>query len=491
MTGTDLRALLLILDGAGWAEPGPGNVVSGEHMPFLFECMERQGFAVLEAAGGAVGLEPGQVGNSEAGHVTIGAGRTVPSLLVRIHRASVEGHLAADHGWGVAREAGILHLVGLVSDAGVHGLTRTIVECARAASEAGVAEIRVHPVLDGVDSVAGSARRLLAELEHELASVPGAEFGVVQGRRWFCDRSGDLEVSRVAVAALTGETTAEVYTASLLTAHLAAEGESSFPAHLWPGGRTIGRGEPVLITSHRADRARQVATLLGEHRPLLMLVDPGAGVQADHVFFPQRPLERGLAHELSRHGFASRRIAEKCKFPHVTFFLNGFDAGIEGDGCCIPSIPEAEIRARPEMSIDAVTEALLEVLSSPTERVALVNLANLDQVGHLGNPDAGVRAAKAVDAALERIAVAGRENGWTLLVTADHGNAERVLDEAGEPFGSHTTNPVPFTVLPAPGLRAEWSGKHGTLGNVAASVLLALGQEPPDWMDEPLVRFVD
>jgi len=483
------RALLLILDGAGWRAERHGNAVTAEHLPTLFRRVDEHGVAVLEASGEAVGLEAGQVGNSEAGHLTIGAGRVVPSMARRLLEAHQDGSWAADPGWERLRAHGIVHLVGLVSDAGVHGLLRTIHHAAASAARAGVRDIVVHPVLDGVDSLAGTAPVLLRELLAELLPVPGVRVGVIQGRKPVCDRSGDLSISRAAVHALLGRTHLPSYSDLALARHLARAGEATFPAHLCTDGPHLRPGEPVLLTSHRADRARQIATVLAETQPLFALVELGKGVPVEHVFFPQRPLERGLFSELKRAGIASLRVAEKCKFPHVTFFLNGFDAAAEGQGLCLDSIPEAEIPARPEMSAAAVTTEIVRALADPARRAVIANLANLDQVGHLGDVPLAQRAAAEVERSFVRISDAARAHGWTVFVTSDHGNADTLIGPDGRPFGSHSESPVPFIVQPAPGSTLSWSRRQGSLANVAATYLDALGLERPEWMEPPLLRL--
>ncbi len=483
------RALLLVLDGAGWREETHGNAVTRETLPTLFARIDAGGVAVLAASGEAVGLERGQVGNSEAGHLTIGAGRVVPALTRRLLEAHQSGSWARDPAWGPIRALGVVHLVGLLSDAGVHGLARTLVHAAASAAANGVGEIHVHPVLDGVDSPAGSAPRLLAELRRELAPIPGVRLGVVQGRKPFCDRGGDLGVSRVCADALLGLRALAAFDDARLAHHLASGNESSFPAQLCPGGRTLRPGEPVLHTSHRADRARQIATLLSETQPLFALVELGKGIRVQHVFFPTAPLTRGLFSELARAGCGSLRIAEKCKFPHVTFFLNGFDAAAEGRGICLDSIPEAEIPRRPEMSAAAVTDEIVRALGDPAQRAVIANLANLDQVGHLGDVALARRAAATVDACYARIAAAAETHGWTLFVTSDHGNADTLVADDGGPFGSHSHSPVPFFFAPAPGLTAKWSAGEGSLANVAATFLDALGLARPEWMEPALASF--
>lgn len=487
------RVLLLILDGAGYHPDADGNAVTAEYLPKLFARMKSDGFAVLEAAELAVGLEAGQVGNSEAGHLTIGAGRVVSSMCRRICEAYEDGSWAADPFWRSETVGDVLHVVGLLSDAGVHALDRTMAQAADLASRAGIAEVIVHPVLDGVDSLAGSAPRILDTLREKLAGLPGVSLGVIMGRKWFCDRGGDLAVTRVAADAFRGVTPLPTYSDAALAEHLQSEGEMSFPPHLatgaGKGGRTLADGEAVLLTSHRADRARQIATVLCETQPVAMLIDPGDTVPVGHVFFPQAPLDTGLAHLLKERGIPSVRIAEKCKVPHVTFFFNGFDAGIEGTGICIPSIPEGEIPDKPEMSLHEVTDEIVRALEDDDRRMVIANLANLDQVGHLGRLDLCAQAAREVDAAYERIAKVAAAHGWTLLLTADHGNADRLVGDDGSPFGSHTQRPVPFVSVPAPGLSARWVAKQGSLANVAATVLAALDEPAPEWMEPSLQTF--
>ena len=486
------KVLLLILDGAGYHPDADGNAVTAQHLPRLFERMGADNFAVLEAAQEAVGLEAGQVGNSEAGHLTIGAGHVVSSMCRHICETYEDGRWAADPFWDRPALAGAdscLHIVGLLSDAGVHALDRSMHQAVKIASAKGIAEVIVHPVLDGVDSLAGSAPRILADLHEQIDGLPGVRLGVIVGRKWFCDRSGDLSVSQQVIDAFRGAEALPAYSDEALAAHLRSSGEMDFPAHCVEGGRSIRDGETVLLTSHRADRARQVATVLGQTQPVAMLVDPGETVQVDHIFFPQKPLDRGLAHVLKDAGLSTVRIAEKCKFPHVTFFLNGFDAGLEGEGICIPSIPEAEICEKPEMSLEGICDEVVKALRDPARRVVIGNLANLDQVGHLGNYELATRAAQVVDEAYARLAAEAAANGWTLLLTADHGNADRLTGADGSPFGSHTDRPVPFVAVAAPGLEGEWLAREGSLSNVAATVLAALDVPKPEWMDPPLMAF--
>lgn len=481
-----MKALLIILDGAGIAEEEHGNAITPATMPYFFGLMREHGHAVLSSSGPAVGLDEGAVGNSEVGHLTIGAGQTVPSVLTRIGAAFVDGQWEQHPLWGELTRHGRLHLVGLLSDAGVHGHWSTMLQAAALAARHGVGDIILHPLLDGVDSVQGSAPALLERLAGELEKVPGARFGVIQGRRAFTDRSGNLEITRSFVRALAGGDGLPEFLWQTLDAHY-PQPEADFPAHLSTGGVGLAPGEAVLMTSHRSDRAIQAARVLSETQPVYSVVEHGEVVGADRAFFPSRPLDRGLAFEFRQREIRSVRIAEQCKFPHVTYFFNGFNPNLEGKEICIPSLPDKALKHHPEMSLPQITAAVLHALSSGEERVIVANLANLDQIGHIGSYDLAVQAARLVDDALRTIHMAGRAAGWTMIVTSDHGNADLMTDAQGNPVGSHSARPVPLVVAPDRPRRFAWKSRAGSLENVAATLLTTLEVEPPPWMAPSLV----
>jgi 2,3-bisphosphoglycerate-independent phosphoglycerate mutase len=486
-----MKALLLILDGAGLAAPGPGNAVTPETMPTLFGAMAEHGSAALAASGRPVGLDDGQVGNSEIGHLTIGAGYVIPSTLTRVDLAYRDGAWAESPVWAPLTRRPRLHIVGLLSDAGVHGHWRSMVQAAALAHRRrGIADIVVHPILDGVDSQAGTAPALLASLRSALAEIPGTRIGLVMGRRWFCDRSGDTAVTRVFADALAAGAALPPFANDAVERHLRAATEAGFPGHLAPGGCLPEADEPVLLTQHRADRAVQVAQALAQRHPVYSLVELGTAVPVARVFFPTEPLPRGLGFELKRADLRSVRIAEACKFPHVTRFMNGLNSDLEGRPIRIDSIPDAAIAEHPEMSIEGVEREIEAAMRTPGNRVVIANIANLDQVGHLGRYELAAQAARRVDEALRRLLRVCAEEGWTALVTSDHGNADRTIDGVGRPFGSHTENPVPFTVVPPPGAAVRWRGRAGSLANVAPSLLNVLGIAVPDYMEPSLIEPV-
>lgn len=315
-----MKTVLIIADGMGLADPREaGNAVTSDALPRLFAAMRRHGYATLEASGPAVGLDANQAGNSEVGHLTIGAGFVVPSMLTQIQRAYDDGSWKQNALWKEICAFPRLHVLGLLSDAGTHGHWMNLARAAELASAHGLDDIVVHPVLDGVDSQAGSAPGLLSALRAHLRGI--ARLGVVIGRTSFCDRSGNTELSRQFRNAVMGRADLPQFENEILARHLASRGEAKFPAHCHsPIDDVIGAGEPVLLTQNRADRAVQAAAALAETNPVFSLVELNDVVPKSRVFFPIKPLERGLPFELKKHNLASVRIAEACKFAHVTFF---------------------------------------------------------------------------------------------------------------------------------------------------------------------------
>ncbi len=475
------RSVLLILDGMGLSETDQGSAVTRKTMPTFFALAERQGCARLEASGPGVGLESGKAGNSEVGHVNIGAGRMVPGTLSRIDDAWASGEWAEAGPWESLAGEARLHLVVLLSDAGVHGHWRTAARAAQLAARHGVAEVFVHVVLDGVDSRAGSAPGLLDALVEEVAAIPRARIATVSGRKWACDRSGDLDLTRYCVAGLRGEIEQPVFSRDALAQHLEREGvESAFPFHVVDRDGFIARGEPVLLCSHRADRASQLAAVLDVRSVVYAMVPMEGGIiPRERVFFPTRPVKEGLVDSLREHGIRALRIAEECKFPHVTWFINGLrELPADTPAECIPSVPESGIAVRPEMSIEALCESVLGALRDSRNQALIVNIANLDQVGHTGRLDLAVRAAGAVDRALGRILEACRQHDWSAVITADHGNADCMLTPDGEPLGSHSANPVPLVVESRHG-GMPLHGVTGPLALVAPVFLATLGLPAP------------
>ena len=482
-----MKTLLLVVDGMGLPENAQRSAITPASMPFLYRLMDKYGYCALGASGTEVGLGEGQSGNSEIGHVTIGAGKRIPSILESVNLAYGDGSWRSNPIW---KEVGALehvHLVGLVSDAGVHGHVRTLWQAALLAADAGAANVHIHAILDGVDSQCKSAPRLLAELSERIHKRPGIRLATAMGRKWACDRSGNLEVSRYLRERLAGNHACPVFTEAALERHLETAGESEFPCHVFPEGRYIRAGEAVLFTNTRADRTAQLAQVFSESFPVYSLVELKACVPRGRVFFPTVSLQGGLAEALIANGIRSLRIAEKCKFPHVTFFMNGFRPSLGEDSLCIPSIPEAEIRNQPRMSLAEIVSALAHTIEAGKYPFIIANIANLDQVGHLGDLALARQAAGFVDGALEHLARVCAQHGWNLVITSDHGNADVMLDEAGKPFGSHSPNDVPLILVPADEEPVALRRARSTLASVAPTVLDLAGLPVPRDMEPSLI----
>lgn len=470
----------------GLADGVTGNAVTSTSMPFLFAMMAKYGYARLAASGEAVGLRENIVGNSEVGHLTIGAGTVVLSTLCRLDRAYDDGSWQCNPLWRDMLTGKRCHIVGLLSDAGVHALLDTLWRSAELAIANGCPQVVVHPVLDGIDSPARSAPELLRVLMGNLARIPNVSIGMISGRRWFCDRSGSIALAEGFVDAFCATDKLPCFDPDILNT---LENECDFPPHGIPQATGARAGEVVLLTSHRADRAIQIARVLGRTFRVYAPIVLAEAVPRARAFFPPEPLENGLARELLSAGMKTTRIAEECKFPHVTSFFDGLNQDIASHSLSIPTPAEADLPNRPEMAVDAVVKASVQEIESGSSSLLVVNIANLDQIGHLGRLDLAIIAARKVDAAAQRLCEVARTRGWTTLFVSDHGNADRVETLDGRPFGSHTDRPVPLIAIPGPRVRGIWRRQEGSLANVASTVLASLGLTPPSFMHPPLLDF--
>jgi 2,3-bisphosphoglycerate-independent phosphoglycerate mutase len=485
------RIALVIIDGIGLDQAAAGNVVNPERLPTLFNAMDRNGFSVLEASGPEVGLYEGQVGNSEVGHLTIGAGRRLPSMLARIDNAFANGSWANHPAWVEIGDGSPLHIVGLLSDAGVHAHWSTMLKATRLACDAGVTDIIVHPILDGMDSSVGSAGPLLDELTKSLPD--NVRLGVVMGRKWFCDRSGDYSITAEFIRAVCQESSElPPFDRHILDQHVLTKSEAEFPPHLMPGGSGILPNDHVIHASHRADRALQAVKMLARSQRVYTMtsITDETHVPHDHVFLPVVPIEGGLADIFKKQGIRTTRIAEACKFPHVTFFLNGYRQCVGSERHIEVPSSHSDLARFPEMNLARVVDATERAMLTRDNDVIVVNLSNLDQVGHLGNLAAAQTAADAVEAALKRIATTAKQNQITLVLMSDHGNADRIIDTQGRPFVGHTEMPVPFTIVPSVHTSFQWRHSAGSLTNVAPSLLALLGIPIPQEMGQPLIDVV-
>ena len=491
--------VLMILDGFG-ENPSPyGNAIAAANMPNLDRIAASCPKTILEASGLAVGLPEGQMGNSEVGHTNIGAGRVVDQPLVRITKAAESGAFGENPAILAAIENAkkngtALHLLGLLSDGGVHSHIRHLFALLELARKKGLTKVYIHGFLDGRDVPPTSGKDFVETLQKKLselgigavASLGGRYYGMDRDKRW--DR-----VERHYNAIVRG-------TAPIKSDPVAAV-EESYEAGItdefmepvqFEHGAQIQNGDSVIFFNFRPDRAREMTSAITERdfygferEPLSVTFVCMAQYDAEFknvsVAYPPETIDQTLGKVLSEHGLRQLRIAETEKYAHVTFFFNG---GVEHadpleERVLIPSPKVATYDLQPEMSAYLVTERLLHELDEGKKYdVVILNYANTDMVGHTGVVEAAVKACEAVDECLGKIVDKVTELHGTVLITADHGNADVMLSADGSPFTAHSTNPVPFFVVNHPcALR-----RGGKLADIAPTMLDLLGIERPDPM---------
>jgi 2,3-bisphosphoglycerate-independent phosphoglycerate mutase len=474
---------LVILDGWGCAPPGPGNAVELADTPVFDGLWERYPHTTLRASGEDVGLPPGQMGNSEVGHLTIGAGRVIFQDLMRVNRAIESGELFESPALaGAFRRAeergGNVHLLGLVSSGGVHSHIdhlRALLELSRRRGMAG--RTYIHAFTDGRDVSPTSARDDLAALVSEgaqIATVVGRYYGMDRDRRW--DRT---EQALAAILAGEGEQAADPVGAVQASYARGVTDEFIEPIVL-PRPR-LAPGDAAIHFNFRPDRARQLTERLLEGRFDLTTMTRYRDDFDCPVVFEEQVVDDTVAEVLAEHGVRQLHVAETEKYAHVTYFLNG---GREEEWAgetriLVPSPRDvATYDQKPEMSAAEVADRFVQELPNGYG-FAIVNYANPDMVGHTGVIPAVVRAVEATDAALGRTVAAVEALGGVCLVTADHGNAERQLEDDGvSPHTAHTTNPVPLVITLADGQLED----DGALADLVPTCLALLGLPPATGM---------
>ena len=502
--------VLVILDGFGLGDGGPADATALAHTPFFDRARREIPMARIVTSGEAVGLPPGQMGNSEVGHMTLGAGRIIDQDMTRISKALAAGEAATNsalrEALDVAARGGTLHLMGLVSDGGVHSHEQHLRALLETCRERGVRPV-VHAFLDGRDTPPRSG---LGYLERLLPAVEaaGGRVATVSGRYYAMDRDTRWDRIQLAYDALVhgrGREAPDALTA-VRGAYAAGEGDEFVKPTVVAGGVPVADGDAVVFFNFRADRARQLtAALAGVRTDRFQgqLERGRAPNLATFVCFTEYDAEFGLpiafssetprhilAELLAERGLAQLRIAETEKYAHVTFFFNcGVEEPFPGeDRVLVPSprdVPTYD--EKPEMSAPAVTEKLIHALREGEYAFVLVNYANPDMVGHTGVLPAAVKAVEIVDACLERVCEAVLARGGELLITADHGNCELMVDPgSGGPHTAHTTNPVPvwWVTRDARGRRL----RDGGLADVAPTLLELLGlPSPPEMTGRSLI----
>jgi 2,3-bisphosphoglycerate-independent phosphoglycerate mutase len=498
--------VLCILDGWGLREAREANAVALADTPVFDRLMAECPHARLVTHGPDVGLPKGQMGNSEVGHTNIGAGRVVAMDLGQIDLAIEDGSFfrneaILDFAGKVKAAGGRAHLLGIASDGGVHGHVAHIVAAAKALVDAGV-KVVLHAFTDGRDVAPGTAEGFLKALMLDLPI--GVVIGTVTGRYYAMDRDNRWERVQTAYDAIVkGEAQHHADNPLAAVTEAAARGESDEFVKAtvigdYPGA---GDGDGIFCLNFRADRVRQLLRAMGEPgfdafdtgpRPdwsaMLGMAEYSEGHNAYMTtVFPKRKLVNTLGEWVSAHGLRQFRLAETEKYPHVTFFLNGGrEEPYEGEERAMPNSPKvATYDLQPEMSASEVSDRLVEAIAAGFDLI-VVNYANADMVGHSGILKAAIAACEAVDKGLGRAVAALEKVGGALVLTADHGNSELMVDpETGRPHTAHTTNPVPVVVMGGP---KGCSLRDGRLSDLAPTVLDLMGLEvPPEMTGRTLI----
>lgn len=497
---TPRPALLCILDGWGW-RPGddPDNAIAQAHTPNYCRLLKDWPHATLQTSGHAVGLPKGQMGNSEVGHMNIGAGRVVAQDLPRIDMALEDGSLAHRPALVALIDAvkgtkGAVHVMGLMSPGGVHAHQDHIAALAKIIAAAGV-PVFVHAFLDGRDTAPKSARGFVEKFCTDIDGLAGVRLATLSGRYYAMDRDQRWDRVSKCYDALVDARGARVSdAAAAIAASYGADVTDEFVVPCVLGDYAgMKDGDALLFANFRADRAREISTALldkgfdGFARTRQVAFCAAAGLteysQALNAWmasiFPPEDVRQTLGEVVAAHHLKQLRIAETEKYAHVTFFLNGGreDVFAGEDRILVPSPKVATYDHKPEMSAYQVTERLEDAIASGQYDLIVCNYANPDMVGHTGVMDAAVKAVDVIDECLGRVMRALDKAGGVMLLTADHGNIEVMKDpETGEPFTAHTTLDVPVICYrAAPGAVLN----NGRLADVAPTMLQLMGLEQP------------
>ena len=488
---------LIIMDGFGLRTETEGNAVAAANTPRLDQFFQEYAHTELSASGLDVGLPAGQIGNSEVGHLNIGAGRIIYQSLTRIDKAIEDGDLYKNKELSrvmdETKQAGkALHLLGLLSDGGVHSHIEHLLALICMAKVKGLTDVYVHTFLDGRDVGPKTALEYIHELEDGMAQIGVGKIATVSGRYYAMDRDKRWErVERAYKALVLGEGGKAASAAAGVEASYAAGVTDEFVEPFTVDGvdGKITAGDGVIFFNFRPDRAREITRALHDEdfsyfarpegaRPVnyVCMTQYDATITAP-VAFPPEEIKDTLGEVLAQHGLHQLRIAETEKYAHVTFFFNG---GVEAPNAneeriLIPSPKVATYDLQPEMSAEEVTQALLAELDKDKFDAIILNFANPDMVGHTGVLSAAITAMEKVDDCAGRIVRKVLSLGGSVCITADHGNLEKMAESDGSPNTAHTTNPVPFILVS----KEQHKLHNGILADIAPTLLQLLNIKQP------------
>lgn len=495
---------LIILDGFGYNPDSYGNAINAAKMPFFKSLIKKYPNTLIGASGMDVGLPDGQMGNSEVGHLNIGAGRIVYQELTRVTKSILDGDFFENQSFvscieKVKAEGKKLHLYGLLSDGGVHSHIEHLFALIKLAKSKGLDNVYIHCFLDGRDVPPESGAGYIKQLKEFISQENFGKIATVMGRYYAMDRDNRWDrVEKAYKAIADGESEnyfLDAEEAVLQSYERGVTDEFVIPTVVVENKMpvaTVSEGDGIIFFNFRPDRAREITRAFiredfdkfprkaGFLKPVYVCLTQYDITFNDYVSVAYKPqtLDKTLGEFLAEKGLTQLRIAETEKYAHVTFFFNG---GVEApnpleDRVLVSSPKVATYDMQPEMSAYEVADKAADLVRSGKYDVMVLNFANCDMVGHTGVFEAAVKAVTAVDECLEKVITAVQETGGAAIVTADHGNADKMYDEKGEPFTAHTTNPVPFIVVK----EGDFSLREGgVLADVAPTLLDLIGIEQP------------
>ncbi len=492
--------ILMILDGFGIA-PKEGNAIKAANKPNIDKLFAENPITQIGASGMDVGLPDGQMGNSEVGHTNMGAGRVVYQELTRITKTINEDKLKENEAIVGAMDKALangtaLHIMGLLSNGGVHSHIEHLFGILELAKDKGLRDVYIHCFLDGRDVPPSSAADFIKELSAKLDEIGIGKIATVMGRYYAMDRDNRWERVQKAYAAMVYGEGVQAKCPFCAVKNSYAEGvtdEFVVPT-VCDGAAPIKANDSIIFFNFRPDRAREITRTFvdsdfsGFERKngffpvnFVCMTQYDATMPNVEVAFKPQVLKNTLGEYISSKGMSQLRIAETEKYAHVTFFFNGgVEKQYEGEDRILVKSPSvATYDLQPEMSAYEVTDKLVPAIKSGKYDMIILNFANCDMVGHTGVFDAAVKAVEAVDTCVGKVVDAIKEMGGVALITADHGNADRMIDTDGSPFTAHTTNPVPFCVV---GYDCQLR-EGGRLADIAPTMLQIMGLEQPQEMD--------
>ena len=492
--------MLMILDGFAITDPNQYNAIANAKTPHLDTLFSSCAMTTLGASGMSVGLPDGQMGNSEVGHTNIGAGRIVYQELTRITKSVQDGDFFDNEALVQAMENCLkndsaLHIAGLLSDGGVHSHNTHLYALLEMAKRRGLSKVYIHAILDGRDVAPDSGLSFVKQLENKIAEIGIGKIATVMGRYYAMDRDNRWERVVKAYNAIANHEGIEADCAvSAVENSYATDVYDEFvvPAVI-EGGEGVCNGDSFIFYNFRPDRAREITRCFvdedfaGFERccgkkdlVYVCMTQYDAAMPNVQVAFKPQSLTNTLGEYLSKLGKKQLRIAETEKYAHVTFFFNGGrEEAYEGEDRILVASPKvATYDMQPEMSAPEVTDKVIEAIESDAYDVIILNFANCDMVGHTGVYDAAVAAVEAVDGCVGRIVEAMLDAKGTILLTADHGNADKMAESTGEIFTAHTTNPVPLLLINERGSLKD----GGVLADLAPTMLDLMGLPQPEEM---------